>query len=223
MAFCLLNVVLPENLNKIFDELGFNLTVDTYHKNADAYIKLQDGDSDVINDSGIKSLEPVKLDIEPEKNLPGCILNVNDNNGASTKILLYGGEGTPTLLGVNGQRFHFQLRRKRYPLPFTITLSDFRMEVHPGTEVAKSYESLVEIKHKELQREVLIYMNHPLRYKNYTLYQASYSIDTLGQERSTLATVKNSGRLLPYISSGIVFSGLVTHFFMMAFRRRSGT
>jgi hypothetical protein len=49
----------------------------------------------------------------------------------------------------------------------------------------------------------------------YTFYQASYSIDPFGQERSTLAVVKNAGRLLPYISCLMAVSGLITHFLVM--------
>ena len=94
------------------------------------------------------------------------------------------------------------------------------MDKHPGTEIASRYQSLVEIQNEGLSREVLIYMNHPLRYKDYTFYQASYAIDQQGREYSTFAVVKNSGRLLPYIASGVVFLGLLTHFLAMAFRKK---
>ena len=94
------------------------------------------------------------------------------------------------------------------------------MQVHPNTQIARSYESLVEVINNDVAREVLISMNHPLRFNNYTLYQASYKIDALGRESSTLAVVRNSGRLLPYIASLVTFSGLVTHFLMMAFVKK---
>jgi hypothetical protein len=54
-------------------------------------------------------------------------------------------------------------------------------------------------------------MNNPLRYQGYTFFQASFSIDTDG-ERSTFAVVTNPGRLLPYISSLMVFGGMLLHF-----------
>ena len=76
---------------------------------------------------------------------------------------------------------------------------------------------------KEEERELIIFMNNPLRYKNYTFYQASYSVDARGRELSTLAVVKNSGRLLPYISCLVTFTGLVVHFLSMAFRSQLKT
>ena len=43
-------------------------------------------------------------------------------------------------------------------------------------------------------------MNEPLRHKGYTFFQASF-IDDSEIEKTVLATVKNYGRLFPYISS----------------------
>ena len=108
-------------------------------------------------------------------------------------------------------------------MPFLLTLNDFKMEVHPNTQVAKSYESLVQVKNGDMERDVLISMNHPLRYKNFTFYQASYAIDALGREMSTLAVVKNFGRVLPYVASLITFLGLVTHFLGMGFSKKMGS
>jgi len=58
-------------------------------------------------------------------------------------------------------------------------------------------------------------MNNPLRHKDLTFYQASYSIDSQGREASTLAVVKNSAQLLPYMASTLTFLGLVIHFGIM--------
>jgi hypothetical protein len=55
-------------------------------------------------------------------------------------------------------------------------------------------------------------MNNPLRFKDYTLYQASFAVDQAGRNKSTLAVVKNSAQVMPYISSLLVFAGLLVHF-----------
>ena len=60
-------------------------------------------------------------------------------------------------------------------------------------------------------------MNNPLRYKDYTVYQASYDSDTMGRQYSTLAVVKNYARVLPYIACLAVFLGLALHFLIQAF------
>ena len=51
-------------------------------------------------------------------------------------------------------------------------------------------------------------MNAPLRYDEYTFYQASYA-EFQGRELSILAVVKNYGRLFPYISSIIMCIGIL--------------
>ena len=97
------------------------------------------------------------------------------------------------------------------------------MELHPNTQIARSYQSLVEVQNNEVAREVLIVMNKPLRYRDFTFYQASYAIDGLGRELSTLAVVKNSGRMLPYIASLLTFAGLALHFLTQAFKQKTKT
>jgi hypothetical protein len=53
-------------------------------------------------------------------------------------------------------------------------------------------------------------MNEPMRYRSYTFYQSSFSIRPDG-EFSILSVVQNKGRIFPYISSAIIFIGLLTH------------
>ena len=59
-------------------------------------------------------------------------------------------------------------------------------------------------------RKILIKMNEPLRYKNYTFYQSSFIEEESG-ETSVFAVVENYGRLFPYISSIIMCFGLLLH------------
>jgi hypothetical protein len=110
---------------------------------------------------------------------------------------------------------------KRFTLPFTIRLDHFKAEFHPGTDVAKSFESTVTITTGTLERQVRIYMNNPLRYKDYTVYQASYDTDSTGKQHSTLAVVKNFARALPYIACFVVFFGLALHFLIQAFMAKA--
>ena len=67
-------------------------------------------------------------------------------------------------------------------------------------------------------RKVLISMNEPLRHREYTFYQASFIEDGLTQT-SVLATVKNYGRLFPYISTIIMCIGLLYHMLFILSRR----
>lgn len=201
-----------------FDSLGFSVIVQKYLKNAQALQGKEMGMEVAQNASGITAIEPAAFNKEPEKNFPGGIFEIV-SEGLKQKIILYGKEIKPTRVKIGDDVYNFQLQRKRFELPFMITLKKFDMEKHPGTEIAKSYQSLVEIEHKKVNREVLIYMNHPLTHKDFTLYQASYSIDQEDRFRSTLAVVQNAGRILPYVSSLVTFLGLALHFLMMAFQK----
>jgi hypothetical protein len=201
------------------DALGISLRLELYYRNAHAYTSGA-SPTTALNASGIGKLEPVKLEIEPEKNTPGTILEITIPGGESFKLILYGAESKPTQILLNGKKYNFQLRLKRYPMPFVLKLIDFVKEEHPGTETARSYKSLVAIETNGAWREKLIYMNNPLRYKEYTFYQSSFSIDQFNQERSTLAVVKNSGQWLPYLATFVTFAGLVVHFVMAALTSR---
>ena len=138
-------------------------------------------------------------------------------------VILYGAEDKPLKVSRDDRDHFLQLRRKNFPLPFLLRLKDFTAEWYPNTEVARSYKSLVEVVPPGgagASREVLISMNKPLRYKNFTLYQSSYAVDKAGRESSTLAVVRNSGRLLPYFASFLTFGGLALHFLLMAFKAK---
>ncbi len=203
------------------NELGFQLITKSYFPNATAYTSAPENAKEImLNASGIKYLTKVNLNKEPEKNIPGSVFELQTNDGQDINILVYGGESKPTQFKVDDNKYNIILRRKRFVLPFTIVLKDFEMELHPGTNIARSYKSKVEVEGGGLNREAIIYMNHPLRYKDYTFYQASYAVDQLGRELSTLAVVKNTGQLLPYIACFVTFAGLSTHFLLMAFKSK---
>ena len=170
----------------------------------------------ILNVSGITLLTEKPIDKEREQNIEGGIFDLKVNDKSYT-LILYGAEAQATPVNIAGKNYYFILRHKRFPLPFTIRLDHFKAEFHPGTDMAKSYESLVTITTGTLERQVRIYMNNPLRYKDYTVYQASYDTDSTGRQYSTLAVVKNYARILPYIACFVVFFGLALHFLIQAF------
>lgn len=201
------------------EPLSAEIEVVEYYPNAKAYTAKPRADlKDYLNVSGIQYVESAPLEKEPEKNFPAGIFKVRHDNKVE-ELILYGKEINPTQIKLNEDTYNLQLRRKRFELPFVITLNKFEKEMHPGTETARAFRSFVTIEHADVKRDTKIFMNNPLRFKDYTLYQASYAINQKGEELSTLAVVKNSGRLLPYISCGVVTFGLILHFILMAFGR----
>lgn len=168
----------------------------------------------------IPGLRPVPKNKEPERNIAGGIFSVK-GEGEAKRFLLFGeGDIATEPVTVGGQEYWLVLRHRRSPMPMTISLEDFKREMHVGTGMAKSYSSRVKMLADGAEREVLISMNKPLRHRGYTLYQASFQEDTRsGAEYSTLAVVHNYGRLLPYISTGIIVLGMIWHFIVMLIKR----
>lgn len=124
---------------------------------------------------------------------------------------------------VNGQAFEISLRFKRTYKPYELHLLEFRHDKFVGTEIAMNFSSRVRIIDPETgtDREVLIWMNNPLRYRGATFYQASYKPDGSG---TVLQVVRNPGAVLPYVACVLVAGGMVIHFGMVLagfLRRRS--
>src|SRR3989338_5537629 len=139
-----------------YAKFGLTAVIDTYYRNCEAYTQSDENQSKTfLNASGIKSLKPVSLDIEPQKNIPGIVFELRGADGGGAYALLSGWEQQPLTVTKGGKTYLMQLRLKRFPVPFLVKLKDFKMERHPNTEVARSYESLVEIISGGASREVL--------------------------------------------------------------------
>ena len=110
----------------------------------------------------------------------------------------------------NGNLYDAVLSNTALNLPFKIQLTDFQKEFHQGTMLSKSFKSYVKIINKNISTDHLIEMNKPLRYGGYTFYQSSFSENSEG-EYSELTVVKNDAASIPYISTIIIFLGLLIH------------
>lgn len=204
-----------------FQRLELRIQIKSYYMNCQAYPAPADsGKMAANNSSGILLLRPQPPAKEPPENIPGMELTALFPGGGAVPVLLYGDDRHPTAIKWRDNNLFFQLRKKRFALPFTLKLVDFRRKFYPGSQIVKSYESEVELTVGDLQRKTVISMNNPLRYKDFTLYQSSYYIGGDGNEHTFLAVVKNAARLMPYLSSIIIFLGLCIHFIMMFFVKR---
>jgi hypothetical protein len=205
-----------------FPESGFSLEV------TDRYLNCGPGKNEqpdsisgtILSVSGLRSLVPEPYHADPAKNIPGLSLKLKKTDGSASELetlLLYGGDGKPVSFTVKKQRIFASLRRKRHVLPLLVKLIDFKKLDHPGTKMARSYESRVLIRTSGLERETVISMNKPLRHEEFTFYQSSFSQTRQG-ESSTFSVVRNSGRLLPYVASLVISLGMLIHFTWIMFR-----
>ena len=95
----------------------------------------------------------------------------------------------PEIIKIQSNEYRLDLRRERTYLPFNLELVDFKKEMHPGTDIAKSFSSNINLRDNEIERSVLIEMNVPLRYKNYTFYQSAFR-ENSGYDTTILSVVK---------------------------------
>jgi hypothetical protein len=123
-----------------------------------------------------------------------------------------------------GRTWQMRLRPARYYKPYSVTLQKFSHDVYPGTEIPKNFSSRIALAdpQREVQRDVLIYMNHPLRYRGETFYQSGFE---QGDQASILQVVRNPSFLAPYIACLIVAAGLLIQFgyHLVSFSRRRRT
>lgn len=191
-------------------ELPFQVNVARTCKNCDL-VRRSRPEPGAIGFAANFMLVDKALDAEHEKNQRGLVFMVEGEGVPSGTYAIY--EFMPvvqTMPMPDGSIISFHLRRTRQHLPFAIRLIDFRRTLHPGTEMAKSYESDVELIDGDYRKETTIRMNEPLRYKGYTLFQSSFDLSG-DKETSVFAVVKNVGWLFPYVSSLIMALGLLIH------------
>ena len=119
--------------------------------------------------------------------------------------------GAPQAFIHEGRSYALSVRPRRYYLPYTLTLKKFSHDVYAGTDIPRNFSSLVHLSNpaRGEERDVLIYMNQPLRYAGRTFYQASYG---KGDTLSVLQVVANPGWLVPYLSCALITLGLLAHF-----------
>jgi hypothetical protein len=213
----------PDSLLKTRREIAdqalpFKLVVRAYHENAVLSRGAPGGASSLVN-AGIgvgMSFQPRNpVTADGEQNTSVAVVEPVLKNGKSLGVyLLSNALGAPQGFIHEGRSWKLALRLRQYRHPFSLTLKDFRHDRYPGTEIPKNFSSLVRLKDPRAgdDRDVLIYMNSPLRHGGLTFYQASFGKnDTL----SVLQVVRNPAWTLPYLSCLLVSLGLLWHFGVM--------
>lgn len=112
------------------------------------------------------------------------------------------------------------------PLPFALTLKDFRVVNYPGTDAPLDYQSRVQCAMSHSASEVVVSMNHIGNVDDYRLFQQSYDSDgngvTLGVSYDPYGIAMTySGYLLLLL--GIVATLLSRHTRMRALYRQAMT
>jgi hypothetical protein len=196
-------------------QLPFLLRIHAYHDNAELIMR-RPGDAPSRATTGLGanlSFRPVApVTVDDQANTAIALVEPVAADGASYGVfLLSNALGAPQGFVHEGRPWRLSLRPRRYYLPFSLTLKDFKHDVYPGTDIPKNFSSLVRLKDPSTgdDRDALIYMNSPLRHGGLTFYQASFGKeDTL----SVLQVVRNPGWTLPYLACALTALGLLWHF-----------
>ncbi len=146
-----------------------------------------------------------------EQNIPAAYVELKSRKGENLGTWLISTALEPQDLQIDGKSYRVALRLWRNYMPFSLTLKEFRHDKYAGTEIAKNFASLVRLRDPETKedRDVLIYMNHPLRYRGRTFFQASFG---KGDTLSVFQVVENPGWQIPYLACIIVSLGLAWYF-----------
>jgi hypothetical protein len=148
---------------------------------------------------------------EDDRNMPSAFVELvapDQSIGTflvSTQLLM------PQEFTYGGRTWRIALRTARAYYPFSLTLLKFSHDRYAGTEIPKNFSSRLRLKTPDGRddRDVLIYMNNPLRYAGLTFYQAGFENNDL---TTILQVVRNPSWMLPYISCGMMAIGLIAQF-----------
>lgn len=157
------------------ETLPFELTVSHYLTNADPLPKGPNWreSSPVVDGYALLEREP---ETEASANVAGLFVSARDKaTGERFEGLLHTFQKAPWTFPSGGRTWAVDMRRARYPMPFSVRLEKFYKVDHPGMSMAREYKSdVVKITDDGDEQPVLIEMNEPLRAGGLVLYQADY-------------------------------------------------
>jgi len=142
---------------------------------------------------------------------PAALIRLHYSGRVAGTWLVAAGLQEPQSFELDGHELQLALRYQRTYQPYRVHLLEFRHDKFVGTEIPRNFSSRVRIEDPAhgTDREAVISMNQPLRYRGDTLYQASFQRDNRG---TILQVVRNPGWLLPYLACVLVTVGMLYHF-----------
>ncbi|MEO6873101.1 MAG: cytochrome c biogenesis protein ResB [Chthoniobacterales bacterium] len=153
---------------------------------------------------------------DDERDLSTAYVELDGVQGSLGTWLVSNAIPEPQAVTIDGKTYELVMRQRRFYKQFALTLEHFAHDRYAGTDIPKNFSSrvrLVDFQRGE-NREVLISMNDPLRYRGFTFYQQGFDNN---DKTTILQVVKNPAMILPYIACGLVGLGLLVQFSMHLF------
>ncbi len=197
--------------------LPFRIVVRNFYQNSRLKMLSEAGDGDrPIANQGPGAMVAVQSAPRAtgvnERDVASAAIEILPNDGGSLGTWLVSDAlGAPQTFSSGGRTWMIALRPARYYKPYSVTLQKFTHEKYAGTEIPKNFSSRVTLidPERSVNRDVLIYMNHPLRYRGETFYQAGFQKD---DSATILQVVHNPSFIAPYVACVIVAAGLLVQF-----------
>lgn len=183
----------------------FDLVLSEYMRNAEPRVNME-------NPPKPNVLANLPEEKENELNAPGLRVTIAEKTSGSRDGQVWGLERGPWVFESGGGKWLAHLRRRQFPLPFSLVLKRFVHENHPGTQIPAVYQSDLVLRDGISSTPVSIKMNEPLRHRGYTFFQSSYYEESPGRTASVLAVVRNPLERLPLWSTVLITLGLTIHF-----------
>jgi ABC-type transport system involved in cytochrome c biogenesis permease subunit len=159
-----------------------------------------------------------------ERNVPTAYVELATSEGSLGRWMVSLLLAAPQTFEHGGRQWMIALRSKRNYQPFSLTLLKFSHDRYAGTQIPKNFSSRLRLLTPDGQddREVLIYMNNPLRHGGLTFYQAGFENN---DRTSVLQVVRNPSWLFPYVACTLMGLGLLYQFsfHLVGFSRRRRT
>ena len=213
---------IPESVlrhNRVIDHwtLPFQIVVRNFYQNSRLKMLSQAGEGarPIANQGpgAMIAVEPAPpATAADERDVPSAAIEILPKDGSSLGTWLVSDAlGAPQTFACGGRTWMIRLRPSRYYKPYGVTLQKFTHEKYGGTEIPKNFSSKVTLidPERSVDRDVLIYMNHPLRYRGETFYQAGFQPD---DSATILQVVHNPTFVTPYVACVIVAAGLLVQF-----------
>jgi ResB-like family len=153
---------------------------------------------------------------ENERNQPATTVSILQSGNLIGTWSLAAGFPRPISFRAAGKTCQIVFRPKRFYKPFAIQLLQFRHDRYAGTDIAKNFSSRIKLmdSSKHENRESLVFMNNPLRYRGYTFFQAGFDNN---DTTTVLQVAQNPSWLVPYISCALIVLGMLLQFGMHLF------
>ena len=155
-------------------------------------------------------------EVNAEANTAACYARIVQRDGTKSEpFILAGASFHPFTVRHDDRIFTVDMRKRLWPMPFTVKLDEFTAAFHPGTMKPSKFVSKITRVENGGEAKVTIQMNEPMRYEGLTFFQASYGPPGAGPGQrmySVFEIVKNPADKWPEYSLYVVTFGMLVTF-----------